>query len=638
MREFHLRPLLLPLGLLLAARGAGASDRSTYGIERFLQTKSAAGGSFSKDGRWIAFRSNLTGVAQIWKAPVEGGWPEQVTFFEERILGHEWSPTGEWIAFEMDTGGNERGQIYVVSPDGSVVRDLTRRPDAMNRFGGWSRDGKQIAFSSNRRKTAFFDVYVCDVATGESRCVLEEDALFGAAGFSPDGKRLLLSRSNASLDDDLFLLDLVTGAKEHLTPHEGRAVHAGEWSHDGKSLFVVTNSGREFSALLRLELETKRWTPLAEPQWDVEGVEASPDGRFLAYSTNVEGRSEVTIRSLADGSERKVPFEPGTAGAGAFSRDGRALALTFSGPRDNGDVWIYDVGTGVLRQATRSPRGGIPRADLASPQFVRYETFDGRRIPALFYRPQDLKPGEKVPCVVLFHGGPEGQSRPTFDAIAQYLVHNGYAVFLPNVRGSTGYGRTFTHLDDVRGREDSVRDGAAGVEWLRQSGVVDPGKIAAYGGSYGGFMVLASLTENPDLWAAGVDFVGIANFLTFLEKTGAERRANRASEYGDPEVDRDFLVSISPIHKVDRIACPLMVVHGANDRRVPIGEAEQIVQALRDRGRTVEFLRYEDEGHGLTKLKNRLDAYPKVVAFLDRVLGRSADGNSGVPSPASGDR
>ncbi|HKB14703.1 MAG TPA: S9 family peptidase, partial [Planctomycetota bacterium] len=576
--------------------------------------------------------------AQIWKVPAEGGWPEQLTFFEERILAHEWSPAGDWIAFEMDVGGNERGQIFVVSPDGSVVRDLTNRPDAVHRFGGWSKDGKRLAFSSNRRKTAFFDVYVCDVATGESRCVLQEDALFAAAGFSPDGKRLLLARSNASLDDDLFLLDLETGAKEHLTPHDGRAIHSGEWSHDGRSLFVVTNAGREFSALLRLELDTRRWTPIAEPQWDVEGVAVSPDGRSLAYSTNVEGRSELTVRSLADGSERKVPFEPGTAASGAFSRDGRMLVTTFSGPRDNGDLWTYEVGTGVLRQVTRSPRGGIPRGDLAVPQFVRYETFDGRRIPALFYRPQDLKPGEKLPCVVLFHGGPEGQSRPTFDAIAQYLVHNGYAVFLPNVRGSTGYGRTFTHLDDVRGREDAVRDGAAGVEWLRQSGVVDPGKIAAYGGSYGGFMVLASLTLHPDLWAAGVDFVGIANFLSFLEKTGPERRANRASEYGDPEVDRDFLVSISPIHKVDRIACPLMVVHGANDRRVPVGEAEQIVQALRDRGRTVEFLRYEDEGHGLSKLKNRLDAYPKVVAFLDRVLGRGPDGTSGVPSPASGDR
>ncbi|HET6202756.1 MAG TPA: S9 family peptidase [Planctomycetota bacterium] len=638
MRALLRRPLPLLLGLLgLSAR---APEGPTYGIERFLQTKSSAGGSFSPDGRWIAFRTNLTGVAQLWKVPAEGGWPEQLTFFEERVQGLEWSPTGEWIAFEMDAGGNERNQVWLVSPDGARLRNLTNRPEAIHGFGGWSRDGKRIAFRSNRRKAAFFDVYVVDVATGESRCVLEEDALWSAAGFSPEGKRLLLSRENASLDNDLFLLDLGTGARECLTPHEGRAVYRADWSADGRSLFVATNAAREFGALLRLDLETKQWTPLAEPQWDVEEVEASPDGRFLAYATNVDGRSELTIRSLADGSDRRVPFEPGVASVDSFSRDGTRIVASFSGPRDNGDLWVYEMPAGTLRRTTRSPRGGIPREALAAPQLVRYETFDGRKVPALFYRPQDLKPGEKVPCVVLFHGGPEGQSRPTFDAVVQYLVHGGYAVFQPNVRGSTGYGRTFTHLDDVRGREDAVRDGAAGVEWLRQSGVVDPEKIVAYGGSYGGYMVLASLTLRPDLWAAGVDFVGIANFVTFLENTGPYRRRLRASEYGDLETDRDFLASISPIHKVDRIACPLIAVHGANDPRVPIGEAEQIVRALRERGRTVEFLRYEDEGHGLSKLKNRLDAYPKVVAFLDRVLGRAAApaGTSSALAPASGNR
>jgi len=613
-----------PLLALLPAFSAARADEPTFGIERYLHTRSATGPSFSPDGEWIAFRTNVTGVNQVWKIPATGGWPDQLTFFEEGVGSLDWSPDGKWIVFEMDEGGNERNQVWVVSPDGAIVKNLTNRPEAIHNLGGLSPDGRRIAFTSNRRNQGFFDVYVLEIASGETQCVWQDDAMWYAGDFSPDGKKLLLARINASLDNDLFLLDLDSKSTEPLTPHEGRTTYEAAWSADGKSLYVVTNADREQAALFRLDLGTRAWTPLAEPSQEIEGVITSRDGRFLAYVTNVEGRAEVTIRDLRDGKERKMATEPGIANPVEFTRDGRRLAFVYSSPRDPGDVWTYDVETHAARAVTRSSRAGIPRETFAAPQFVQYESFDGRRIPALFFRPEGLPPGEKVPCIVYFHGGPEGQTRPSFNPIVQYFVHRGYAVFAPNVRGSTGFGRTFTHLDDVRNREDSVKDGAHGVEWLAKSGVVDPGRIVAYGGSYGGYMVLASLTLFPEHWAAGCNFVGIANFVTFLEKTGAYRQRHRASEYGSLEDDREFLESISPIHKVDRIACPLVVVHGANDPRVPIGEAEQIVEALRKRNMTVEFLRYENEGHGLSKLENRIDAYPKIVAFLDRVLGHGA--------------
>jgi dipeptidyl aminopeptidase/acylaminoacyl peptidase len=276
-------------------------------------------------------------------------------------------------------------------------------------------------------------------------------------------------------------------------------------------------------------------------------------------------------------------------------------------------VCLVGLPDGEPRRLTRSSTAGIPRSTFRRPEVVRYLSFDGREIPALFYETES----ENAPVVVNVHGGPESQSRPLFAPVTQYILNRGYAVFAPNVRGSTGYGKAFTHLDDVYLRMDSVKDLAYAAHWLRGRGHE---RIAVMGGSYGGFMVLAALTEYPELWTAGVDIVGIANMVTFLEKTGSYRRALREPEYGSLERDREFLESISPIHKAEEIRAPLMVIHGKNDPRVPVGEAEQIVEKVHESGGIVEYLLYEDEGHGLAKLKNRLDAYPKIAAFLDKYL------------------
>jgi len=307
----------------------------------------------------------------------------------------------------------------------------------------------------------------------------------------------------------------------------------------------------------------------------------------------------------------------------AWSPDAMRLAFTLAPTADAVDIWVWDTQAGTLTRATRSALGGIPRERFVAPSLVHYPTFDGRQIPAFLYRPAGATQ-TGLPVVVYVHGGPESQFRPTYNAAIQYFVSRGYGVLAPNVRGSSGYGFAYQSLDDVRLRMDSVNDLRHAALWLAEQGIADPKRIAVMGGSYGGFMTLAAVTTYPDLWAAGVDIVGIANFVTFLEQTGPWRRTLREVEYGNLEADRAFLEEISPIHHVDRITAPLFVVHGANDPRVPVGEAEQIVAALRARGTPVEYLRFADEGHGLIKRANRLVAYPAIARFLDEHVGRWA--------------
>ncbi len=366
--------------------------------------------------------------------------------------------------------------------------------------------------------------------------------------------------------------------------------------------------------LARLDLPTLDLTYLTPDDWDVESVKLSRDGRWLVAGRNVDGYSDFVLFS---GKGRRVPgpqIPRGIFGGFDFSPDSRRLAFTLVGPDRNADVWTLDLPDGEPRRLTRSSTAGIPSSTFRRPRLVRYPTFDEREIPALFYEPDE---DSTAPVVVNVHGGPEGQSRPAFAPVTQYLLDRGLGVFFPNVRGSTGYGKHFTHLDDVELRMDSVADLAHAARWLQEQGHE---RIAVMGGSYGGFMVLAAMTEYPELWSAGVDIVGIANMVTFLENTGSYRRALREPEYGSLEKNREFLESISPIHKAENIAAPLMVIHGKNDPRVPVGEAEQIVERVGKNGGIVEYLLYQDEGHGLAKLKNRLDAYPKIAAFLERHL------------------
>ncbi len=583
-----------------------------YEFARYLKIRAAYGASWSSDGRRIAFLTDITGVPQVWEVPAEGGWPEQLTFHDERVMGAEHSPVGDALAFSVDAGGNERAQIFLL--DGEGERDLTRDPDAIHYFGGFAPDGARIAYTATRRNGTDFDVYVQDLPDGEPELVSEVSGYHTVADWGPDGSYLIISRHHSNLDNDLYRLDLTSGEATLLAQHEGEARYASvNVTPDGTGAFLATDREGDFLKLARLDLQTLAVEYLTPDDRDVESVKLSKDGRYLIASRNVDGYTEVR---LFNGRGRRMPgpqLPQGIVGGFEFSPDSRRLAFILTAPNRNPDVWILGLPDAEPRRLTRSSTAGIPPRTFRRPSLARYPSFDAREIPGILYEPE----GEKAPVIINIHGGPESQSRPGFAPITQYLVNRGYAVFLPNVRGSTGYGKSYTHLDDVELRMDSVRDLAHAADWLRGRGHE---KVAVMGGSYGGFMVLAALTEYPELWSAGVDIVGIANMVTFLENTGSYRRALREPEYGSLEKNREFLESISPIHKAENITAPLMVIHGKNDPRVPVGEAEQIVERVRKNGGAVEYLLYEDEGHGLAKLKNRLDAYPRIAAFLDEHL------------------
>src|SRR5690606_31419005 len=353
-------------------------------------------------------------------------------------------------------------------------------------------------------------------------------------------------------------------------------------------------------------------------------------GGMMAYTANVDGYSEIYLRKVeTDGKPlisvihkeaAKVALPgKGIASGLTFSPDEKKLAFTFSAPNRTGDIWVYDIASKKLTQVTNSDLAGIDAKTFVEPRLIKYKTFDGKEIPAWYYTPNSERT-PNAPVIVSVHGGPEGQEGPGFNALYQYYLSRGYAILAPNVRGSTGYGKTYSHLDDVEKREDSVHDLAAAVEWLKEKGGAEPKRIAVMGGSYGGYMTMAAVTLYPDLWAAAVNTVGIVNWETFLMNTSGYRRRQREVEYGRLDKNLAFLRAISPIKKVDRIKTPLFVIHGKNDPRVPYTEAEQIVASLKKRGATVEYKLFDDEGHGISKLKNRLELYPLVADFLDKYM------------------
>ncbi|HEX2741527.1 MAG TPA: S9 family peptidase [Rubrobacter sp.] len=590
-----------------------------YEFARYLKIRGAWGASFSPDGRRVSFLTEITGVPQVWEVAADGpSWPEQLTFYEERVSDATYSPTENSLLFSMDAGGNERSQLFLLQ-DGEVM-DLTGAPDAIHYSGDFSSDGRRIAYTATRRNGTDFDVFVQNLPDGEPEMVWKVSGYHTVADWAPEGSALIVSRHHSNVNNDLYWLDLATGEATLLTPHEGDArFYGANVTPEGGSIYLATDRDGEFLRLARLELASLTLEYLTPDDWDVESVELSRNGRYIVASRNVDGYSDLM---LFNGRGRRMPdprIPEGIVGGLEFSPDSGRLAFTLTASERNPDVWVLDLPDGDARRLTRSSTAGIPPRTFRRPRVVRYPSFDGRRIPALFHEPGI----ENAPVIVNVHGGPESQSRPAFAPVTQYLLHRGYAVFFPNVRGSTGYGKTYTHLDDVELRMDSVKDLAHAAYWLREQGHE---RIAVMGGSYGGFMVLAALTEYPGLWTAGVDIVGIANLVTFLENTGSYRRHLREPEYGSLEKDRAFLSSISPIHKAEKIKVPLMVVHGKNDPRVPVGEAEQIVERVKNNGGIVEYLLYEDEGHGLARLKNRLDAYPRIAAFLEEHLaGRRAD-------------
>ena len=591
----------------------------TLPFERYLNIRWAANGSLREDESRLAFRTDITGTAQLWTLDDSMGWPKQLTFFEDRLMFASYNPTQPVIAFGKDKGGDERQRIYLIDDDGGLADEFSEA-DAKHMWGGWSHDGDMAAWAHCGRNGRDFDLFVRGLDGGSETCVLEREGYNYVTGWMPDDDGLIVARASSNVDNDLWHLDLDTGDLEHLTPHDGDALYGSPTPlPDGSGMYLLSNEGRDFTNLAFYDFDDGELEFAEEHDWNRESLALSDDGRFLVTVTNEEGYSVVDVWDLEDDETRRIESLGRPISGGAqFAQDSSTFTISVSAADDTTDVWSVDAETGESTRWTTSSTAGIPRSSLVGPELVHYESFDGLEVPAFYYRRGDID--EPHPVIIDIHGGPESQHRPSLRASTQYFVERGFAVLAPNVRGSAGYGQSYLELDDVRKRMDSVADIKAAHEWLVEEGGADADRIGLIGGSYGGFMVLSSMVTYPDLWAAGVDVVGIANFVSFLENTSDYRRHLRESEYGSLEDDREFLENISPLNHVDEISAPLMVVHGENDPRVPVGEARQIVEAVEAQGLPVKSLIYEDEGHGLSKRENRLDAYTQIGEFFEEHL------------------
>jgi len=589
-----------------------------YTLSQFLNVQSANSGSFSPKGDELSYISNVSGEPQVWSVSSRSGLFSQVTFEEDGVDGAWWSPVDPRImVVAVARGGSERTKLYMLTPLYSPLVPLTPTDnDAIYRFGHWSPDGSRFSYSSNERNGTDFDVFEYILADSSSHLLCQDGGHLSASVYSRDNRYLIMVRDVSNVNTDLLVYDREANATRILTTHEGDEYFSQpNFDDTGEKLYCMSNRGREYIGVCKVDLASGAIEWSETPDADIDHLTVAPDGLSYAFAVNDKGLSRFNFVNLRkDTRIGDYRFPDGIIREMTYSHDGKRIAITFGAANKPFDVWIYDTTSDMLGQLTHSATGGVPQDLFVTPELIEFESFDKLKIPAFWYVPRNAS--GKLPVIISIHGGPESQARPDLSGLYQYFLANGYAILEPNVRGSSGFGRTYLTLDNVKKRMDSVKDIEYATKWLAKQKNVDSKKIVLQGGSYGGFMVLAGLTTYPDLFAAGIDIVGISNFVTFLENTGKYRKALREAEYGSLETDREFLEQVSPMNHVDKIKAPLFVIQGANDPRVPQSESDQMVEAIRGQGGTVEYMVFEDEGHGLRKTENKLEAYAKVAEFL----------------------
>lgn len=625
-------PALLASLILFGACAGVPDDRPRdvrqYTIEEFLGTTTILGASFSPDGSKILVSSDETGVFNAFAVPVDGGEPVQLTHSTtDAVIVASYFPNDERFLYLSDQGGNELTHVYVQAPDGSV-RDLTPGENLKANFLGWAKDHASFLISTNERDPRFFDVYEVAVDGYERTLVYRNDEGYDFAAISPDRRYLALVKSRTTTDSDVYLYDRETRELRHLTPHEGQVSnYAVEFTPDGTGLLLITDEGSEFSYLVRLDLAGGQRDTLVKTDWDVMYAEYSKQGNYLVVAINNDARTEIRIFDR-DMRPVTLPRQPaGDITSVAFSPDGRRIAYYVSSSRVPRDLFVQDMG-GAPRQLTASLNRAIEPKDLVEGEVVRFASYDGVEIPGILYRPHQASAATPVPALVWVHGGPGGQSRLGYSALIQYLVNHGYAVYAINNRGSSGYGKTFFKMDDRRHGEADLGDVVASKQMLIETGWVDPERIGIIGGSYGGYMVLAALAFHPQEFDVGVDIFGVANWIRTLESIPPWWESFREALYtemGDPATDRERLERVSPLLHASNIVKPLIVLQGANDPRVLKVESDEIVEAVRANGVPVEYVVFDDEGHGFTKKENQLRGYEAILRFLDRHLKGEAE-------------
>ena len=617
--------LFLFASLSSSVASLSAQDDLERSVALMGKVGSATSPSFSPDGKTLAFVSNLNGIPQVWTMPASGGFPKLVTAFDDPVGFVTWSPDGKWLAFNVAPGGGLNEQLYVARPDGSELRRLTDGGKENNFLGDWTFDGKHIFFSSNRRIPFSTDSYLFDVKTGETRMVAENKGMGGINEVSRDGRRAVLTRLINRGNNNLYLIDVATGKEALLTPHEGPGSFGGaQFTPDGQTVYFASNKDRDLLALARIKIDANGQPGAIEVvaernDGELSGGTMSNDGAMMVLIWNIAGRSELAFYDVKNNRMTVGPKLPAEIVGGVdFTDDGERLAMVLSGSSSPANIWTLDLRTKQFTQLTYSPHAGVDLTKMVRPELVEYTAHDNLKLSGWLYKPHGAKGA--MPIVLSFHGGPEGQERPGFNSTYQALLMRGIAVFAPNVRGSSGFGKKFVNLDNGALRENGVKDIKATVDFVVKSGVADPKRIGIMGGSYGGYMVMAGLTEYPELFAAGANLFGITNFETFFKHTQPWMAAISKIEYGNPETEVEMLRKLSPIHRIDRIKAPTIVLHGANDTNVPVIEAEQVVDNLKRRNVPVEYVLFADEGHGWRKTPNRIRSAVSIVKFFETHL------------------
>ncbi|MEB3292974.1 MAG: S9 family peptidase [Synechococcales bacterium] len=624
-------------------------------VSHYTNFRSATLASWHPTRREMLISTRFGDVPQIHWVRSPLGMRKQLTFFSERVSGATFQPTqGDYFIFSRDMGGNEFNQNYRYD---WKTGDITLLTDgkSKNSRGIWGHQGDRMVYTSTRRNGKDVDLYMIEPKTGRDRLLTQvEGGGWGPLAWSPDDRQILMLEFISVNESYLWLVAAETGEKTLLTPKGGApiAYQGAQFSKDGKGLYVVSDRGSEFSKLVYFDLTRLGQTGSTasaigsgtqpvdlrqvdltqmEPKvltsripWDVEEFDLSEDGKHLAFITNEDGLSVLRVIETATGKEKKLPKLPvGIVWGLSWHRNGEDLGFTFTSARNNADIYSINLRTQTLERWTESETGGLNVENFANAELVRWKSFDGRMISGFLYRPPANKFKGKRPVIVDIHGGPEAQSQPFFlGRMNYYLNELGVAILFPNVRGSSGYGKTFLTLDNGFKREDSVKDIGAALDWIAQQKDLNKDRVLVTGGSYGGYMSLAVAVRYSDRIRAAINIVGISNFVSFLERTEGYRRDLRRVEYGDerdPKM-REFLMKISPLTSADRIKDPLFVIHGQNDPRVPLNEAEQIVRTVKKNRVPVWYLMAKDEGHGFSKKRNVDYQFYTTILFIQEFL------------------
>ncbi|TDU39672.1 dipeptidyl aminopeptidase/acylaminoacyl peptidase [Gelidibacter sediminis] len=595
-----------------------------YTIEQFMDNEAVGGGSFSYDNSKLLISSNRSGIYNVYTVPTTGGNYTPVTasdstsYFAESFFPHD-----DRMLLSADGNGDEIDHIFLRDSTGTI-KDLTPEKEAKAQFYGWAKDGKSFYFGSNKMNPKFFDVYEMDVSNFNSKMIYQNNDGLNFSAISKDKNHIALVQSLNTNDSDLYVYNVKTRQKTKINTNQS-SNSAQDFSNDNSALYYTTDDGAEFSYLMKYDLNTKETTTVLQKPWDIMGAGFTEQGSYMVVYVNEDGKNAIEVIDTKTNKPIALPdFGDQSITSVGFSNDEKWMRLYVGGSNTPSNLFTYNFETKQKYQITNVLNDEIHPEDLVTAKVVRYKSFDGVEIPAIYYLPHQASENNKVPAMVWVHGGPGGQTRQNFSSMIQYMVNQGYAVLAVNNRGSSGYGKTFYQMDDLNHGEKDLQDCVEGKNWLATQPEIDGSKIVIIGGSYGGYMTMAALTYAPEEFDVGVNLFGVTNWIRTLKSIPPYWESMRKSLYlelGDPyTADSVRLKRISPLFHTDKVTKPLIVLQGSKDPRVLQVESDEIVAGVRKNGVPVEYVLFEDEGHGFIKKENQIEAYSRVVQFLDTYL------------------